>query len=83
MVEKENNGLLTTTVTTIQPSAVGTSTPAAEFEVEEIASSVGYDDAGGFRRVFQKIVGLTPSDYRRRFSRLRRERERLTRTSGE
>jgi transcriptional regulator GlxA family with amidase domain len=40
--------------------------------VDEIAASVGYDDAGGFRRVFRKIVGLTPSDYRRRFSRLGR-----------
>jgi transcriptional regulator GlxA family with amidase domain len=38
--------------------------------VDEIASSVGYDDAGGFRRVFRKIVGLSPSEYRRRFSRL-------------
>ncbi|MGH6739699.1 MAG: GlxA family transcriptional regulator, partial [Bradyrhizobium sp.] len=27
--------------------------------VDEIASSVGYDDAGGFRRVFRRIVGLT------------------------
>jgi transcriptional regulator GlxA family with amidase domain len=40
--------------------------------VDEIAASVGYDDAGGFRRVFRQIVGLTPSDYRRRFSRLSR-----------
>jgi transcriptional regulator GlxA family with amidase domain len=38
--------------------------------VDEIASSVGYADIGGFRRVFRKIAGLTPSDYRRRFSRL-------------
>jgi transcriptional regulator GlxA family with amidase domain len=38
--------------------------------VDEIASSVGYDDAGGFRRVFRKIVGLTPSQYRQRFSRI-------------
>jgi transcriptional regulator GlxA family with amidase domain len=36
--------------------------------IDDIASNIGYDDAGGFRRVFQKIVGLTPSDYRRRFS---------------
>ena len=27
--------------------------------VDEIASSVGYDDVGGFRRVFRKIMGLT------------------------
>jgi transcriptional regulator GlxA family with amidase domain len=37
--------------------------------VDEIASSIGYDDVGGFRRVFRKIMGLTPSDYRRRFGR--------------
>jgi transcriptional regulator GlxA family with amidase domain len=36
--------------------------------IEAIAASIGYEDARGFRRVFQNIVGLTPSDYRRRFS---------------
>ncbi|WP_448956584.1 GlxA family transcriptional regulator [Labrys neptuniae] len=38
--------------------------------VDSIALDVGYEDVGGFRRVFQEIIGLTPSDYRRRFSRL-------------
>jgi transcriptional regulator GlxA family with amidase domain len=38
--------------------------------IDNIALDVGYEDVGGFRRVFHKIVGLTPSDYRRRFSRL-------------
>jgi transcriptional regulator GlxA family with amidase domain len=41
--------------------------------IDDIASSIGYDDAGRFRRVFHKIMGLTPSDYRRRFSRSGRE----------
>ena len=36
--------------------------------IDDIAASIGYDDAGRFRRVFNKIMGLTPSDYRRRFS---------------
>ncbi|WP_380871601.1 AraC family transcriptional regulator [Sphingomonas sp. DBB INV C78] len=36
--------------------------------VDTIAMSVGYGDTRGFRRVFQSIVGLTPSDYRRRFA---------------
>jgi transcriptional regulator GlxA family with amidase domain len=35
--------------------------------VDEIASRVGYEDVGAFRRVFRKFMGLTPSDYRRRF----------------
>lgn len=39
--------------------------------VDEVAVAIGYQDVRGFRRVFHKIVGLTPSDYRRRFSRIR------------
>ena len=31
------------------------------------------DDVGGFRRVFRKIVGLTPSEYRHRFCRITRK----------
>jgi transcriptional regulator GlxA family with amidase domain len=38
--------------------------------VDEIAASVGYEDVGAFRRVFRKFMGLTPSDYRRKFCRL-------------
>ncbi|WP_035097922.1 helix-turn-helix domain-containing protein [Devosia sp. LC5] len=37
--------------------------------VEEIAWSVGYADSGAFRKVFLNIVGLSPSEYRRRFQR--------------
>jgi transcriptional regulator GlxA family with amidase domain len=35
--------------------------------VDQIAWSVGYEDAAAFRRVFGRLVGLTPGDYRRRF----------------
>jgi transcriptional regulator GlxA family with amidase domain len=35
--------------------------------VEEIAWNVGYTDGSSFRKVFQRIVGLSPSEYRRRF----------------
>ena len=38
--------------------------------IDEIASRVGYRDVAGFRRAFQRVVGLAPSEYRRRFSRL-------------
>ena len=37
--------------------------------IEDIATSIGYNDVASFRRMFQKIVGLTPADYRRRFCR--------------
>ncbi|MCV6589331.1 MAG: helix-turn-helix domain-containing protein [Marinobacterium sp.] len=36
--------------------------------VDEIAWRVGYSDSSAFRRIFQKIIGLTPRAYRQRFS---------------
>ncbi|RQR32715.1 GlxA family transcriptional regulator [Burkholderia sp. Bp9143] len=35
--------------------------------IETIAWDVGYGDAGAFRRVFVRVTGLTPGEYRRRF----------------
>jgi len=35
--------------------------------VERISWEVGYSDAGAFRQVFHRIVGLTPGEYRQRF----------------
>ena len=35
--------------------------------VERIAWEVGYTDAGAFRKIFHRIVGLTPGEYRQRF----------------
>jgi transcriptional regulator GlxA family with amidase domain len=36
--------------------------------VNQIAWAVGYDDSRAFRKVFHKVVGLSPGDYRRRFA---------------
>jgi transcriptional regulator GlxA family with amidase domain len=40
--------------------------------IDEVAHAVGYEDASFFGRLFRRKVGLTPAQYRRRFSALRR-----------
>lgn len=53
-----------------QHLCVGKAREMLEFSkqsVEQIAWAVGYEDAGAFRKVFQKVMGLSPADYRRRF----------------
>jgi transcriptional regulator GlxA family with amidase domain len=39
----------------------------SQTSVDQVAWDVGYSDTSAFRKVFQRIVGLTPNDYRRRF----------------
>lgn len=43
-----------------------------ELPVEAIANEVGYEDAGFFSRLFRRSVNLTPAQYRKRFSSMRR-----------
>lgn len=35
--------------------------------IEQVAWAVGYEDPAAFRRLFRRVVGLTPGEYRRRF----------------
>ena len=41
---------------------------AGSMPVEEISAEVGYEDASFFRRLFKRLTGLTPSQYRRMFA---------------
>lgn len=41
----------------------------SDFNVDIIMSKIGYEDTSSFRRLFKKKTGLTPTDYRNRFSR--------------
>ncbi len=36
--------------------------------VDQIALGVGYEDAAAFRKVFHRLIGLSPHEYRQRFS---------------
>jgi transcriptional regulator GlxA family with amidase domain len=45
--------------------------------IKEISWKVGYEDAGFFRKTFQKFIGLRPLDYRRRFNASDRKAARL------
>lgn len=50
---------------------VGKSRELLEFTrrtVDQIAWSVGYEDAAAFRKLFHRITGLSPNEYRQRFS---------------
>jgi len=40
---------------------------AARLAVDEVGVEVGYEDPSFFRRLFKRLVGLTPSAYRRMF----------------
>jgi len=42
---------------------------ASADSLESIAASVGYRDVRAFRRLFSKRTGMTPSEYRKRFTR--------------
>ncbi|MFH5927288.1 helix-turn-helix domain-containing protein [Roseomonas xinghualingensis] len=35
--------------------------------VEQIAWQVGYEDPSAFRKLFRRVTGLAPAEYRRRF----------------
>jgi len=35
--------------------------------VEQVGREVGYEDAASFRRLFRRLAGIGPSDYRRKF----------------
>lgn len=41
-----------------------------DMPVDDVCHAVGYEDAGSFRRIFRREVGVTPSAYRRRYQRL-------------
>lgn len=40
----------------------------SDFNVETIMNKIGYEDASSFRRLFKKKTGITPTEYRNRFS---------------
>jgi transcriptional regulator GlxA family with amidase domain len=55
----------------VQHLRVGKAREELEFSslaIKEIGWKVGYEDYGAFRKVFQKIMGLSPRDYRLRFA---------------
>jgi AraC-like DNA-binding protein len=40
---------------------------AGSLPVDDISAEVGYSDASFFRRLFKRLTGLQPSQYRRMF----------------
>ncbi len=55
----------------VQHLRIGKARELLEFTrrpVDQIAWSVGYEDSSAFRRVFHRLLGLSPGEYRHRFS---------------
>lgn len=55
----------------VQHLRVGKARELLEFTkrpVDQVAWAVGYEDAASFRRVFSRILGLSPGEYRNRFA---------------
>ena len=50
--------------------------------IDEVAWGVGYADQSAFRRLFLRIVGMTPANYRRHVSSKRRERPLMPSVAG-
>ncbi len=40
--------------------------------MKQLAVAVGYEDPRGLQRAFQRLVGLSPTDYHHRFRRMPR-----------
>lgn len=60
-----------TTTEYCQRLRVGRAREMLQFDtasIDRVAWEVGYGDAGAFRKVFTRIVGLSPGEYKRRFS---------------
>ena len=60
-----------TPVEYVQHLRVGRARELLEFTrrtVDQIAWSVGYEDAAAFRKLFHRLIGLSPHEYRQRFS---------------
>lgn len=60
-----------TTTEYCQRLRVGRASELLQFgtaSIDRVAWEVGYSDPGAFRKVFTRIVGLSPGEYRRRFS---------------
>lgn len=50
----------------VKIEAAKTHLEKSDSSIEQIAQQVGYLDVPSFRKLFKRVVGLTPSDYRRR-----------------
>jgi transcriptional regulator GlxA family with amidase domain len=55
----------------VQHLRIGKARELLEFtrrSVDQVAWAVGYEDSSAFRRVFHRILGLSPGEYRNRFA---------------
>lgn len=55
---------------------------SSDIAIDEVAAEIGYEDTSFFRRIFRRRVGLTPSEYRKRFRTVRKALQRAENGRG-
>lgn len=54
----------------VRVEAVKKSLETTQNSIEEIVHNVGYDDMTTFRKLFKRITGISPNEYRKKYTRL-------------
>jgi transcriptional regulator GlxA family with amidase domain len=55
-------------LTRVRLNAAGTRLSSSDDKMNTIATSLGYSSASGFNKAFKQRFGITPGEYRGRFS---------------
>jgi transcriptional regulator GlxA family with amidase domain len=53
----------------VRVEAVKKALEATQYSIEEIVHKVGYEDMTSFRKLFKRITGISPNEYRKKYTR--------------
>jgi len=66
--KKATNNSIVEYIQRVKVEAAKKQLESGRININEVMYSVGYSDINAFREVFYKITGLTPIDYRKKYT---------------